>query len=37
MGHTSSADGKQTEDYDDVTVSWKYHPDYGMEVTFKAK
>lgn len=37
MGHTSSIDGKQEEEYDDVVVSWKYHPDHGLEVTFKAK
>jgi len=37
MGHTSSADGKQEESFDDLTVSWKYHPDRGLEVTFKAK
>lgn len=36
MGHTSSADGKQTETYDEVTVTWKYHPDKGLEVTYRA-
>ena len=36
MGHTSSIDGKQTETFEDVTVTWKYHPDRGLEVTYKA-
>lgn len=36
MGHTSSLDGKQTETFEDVTVTWKYHPDRGLEVTYKA-
>lgn len=37
MGHTTGSDGKQTETYEDlgVTVSWKYHPDKGLEVTYK--
>ena len=36
MGHTSSLDGKQSETFDDITVTWKYHPDRGLEVTYKA-
>lgn len=36
MGHTSSLDGKQTEKFENVTVTWKYHPDIGLEVTYKA-
>ena len=37
MGETTSADGKQTETFEEqgVTVSWKYHPDKGLEVTYK--
>ncbi len=37
MGHTSSSDGKQTETYEDlgITITWKYHPDKGLEVTYK--
>lgn len=37
MGHTTGSDGKQTETYEDlgVTISWKYHPDRGLEVTYK--
>lgn len=35
MGHTSSLDGKQSETFEDVTVSWKYHPDNGLEITYK--
>lgn len=37
MGRTTSKDGKQTETYGYVTVSWKYHPDTGLEVTYKVK
>ena len=37
MGETTSLDGKQSETYGDVTVTWKYHPDKGLEVTFKVK
>lgn len=37
MGQTTGADGKQTETFDElgITVSWKYHPDKGLEVTYK--
>ena len=37
MGETSSIDGRQTETYEDlkIEVTWKYHPDYGLEVTYK--
>lgn len=35
MNRTSALDGRQTETYDDVTVSWKYHPDQGLEVTYE--
>ena len=35
MGETTGADGKQTETFGDITVSWKYHPDKGLEVTYK--
>lgn len=37
MGETSAMDGRQTESNDKVTVSWKYHPDSGMEVTYEWK
>ena len=37
MSHTSALDGRQTETYEDVTVSWKYHPDRGLEVTYAEK
>lgn len=36
MGQTTSRDGRQTEVFDEVTVTWKYHPDTGLEVTYKA-
>lgn len=37
MGETTGADGKQTEEFDEqnLTVSWRYHPDRGLEVTYK--
>lgn len=37
MSETTSLDGKQSETYGDITVTWKYHPDKGLEVTYKAK
>lgn len=37
MGQTTGADGKQTETFGDITVSWRYHPDKGLEVTYKVK
>ncbi len=37
MGHTASKDGKQSETFEKqgVIVTWKYHPDQGLEVTYK--
>ncbi len=37
MMNTSYSMGKQTETYESIgiTVSWTYHPDKGMEVTYK--
>lgn len=37
FGEVTGADGKQTEDFPEqgVTVSWKYHPDKGLEITYK--
>ena len=35
MLHTSALDGAQTESFDNITVRWKYHPDNGLEVTYK--
>ena len=34
---TSSVDGRITEEYDDlgITVYWTYHPDKGLEITYK--
>lgn len=34
MGKTSSLDGTQTETSNGVVLSWKYHPDKGMEVMY---
>jgi len=37
MMKTSYADRKQTETAGDVTVTWEYHPDKGLEVMFMKK
>lgn len=37
MGETSALDGRQTDSNEKVTVSWKYHPDSGLEVTYEWK
>lgn len=34
---TRALDGRQTSDYDNVTVSWSYHPDNGLEVIYESK
>jgi hypothetical protein len=31
MQQTTSMDGRQTESWDDLEVSWSYHPDRGMD------
>ncbi len=31
IDQTTSMDGRQTESWDDVTVSWSYHPDRGLD------
>lgn len=35
MLSTNSLDGRQTETCGDITVSWKYHPDNGLEVIYE--
>lgn len=35
MVKTTAMDGRQTETYKNISVSWKYHPDTGLEVTYK--
>ena len=35
MNHTRAIDGRQTEVFKYVTVKWSYHPDKGLEATFK--
>lgn len=39
MGQTSGIDGRQSEEYEDlgIEVTWKYHPDSGLEATYKKK
>lgn len=35
MGETSASDGRVTRTYGNITVSWKYHPDTGLEVMYE--
>lgn len=37
MSETSALMGKQTESFPSlgITVSWSYHPDYGLEIVYK--
>ena len=37
MGQTTWSMGKQQEEFEDagVKVTWTYHPDKGLEVTYK--
>ncbi len=35
MAETTWSMGKQTQTFGNVTVSWTYHPDKGLEVTYK--
>lgn len=37
MGQTTANDGKQSEEFRKFNVSWRYHPDKGLEVTYKKK
>ena len=37
MGETTALDGRQEESNGEYSVSWKYHPDNGLEVTYKFK
>lgn len=37
MKTTRSMDGRQSESFDNVDVSWTYHPDNGLEVMYEAK
>jgi len=35
MEQTTSMDGRQTETWDNIEVSWSYHPDRGMDSVWK--
>lgn len=35
MGNTRAIDGRQKESFDDVTVTWSYHPNQGLEVIYR--
>lgn len=36
MLKTRALDGRQKESFDNVTVTWSYHPDQGMEVIYRS-
>lgn len=35
MSKTRALDGRQSETFDVITVTWSYHPDNGLEVIYK--
>ena len=35
MKKTRALDGRQKETFDNVEVSWSYHPDKGLEIIYK--
>lgn len=37
MDSTTSLDGRQTETWDEVDASWRYHPDDGLDVLLALK
>jgi len=37
MGQTRALDGRQPETYEDIEVSWTYHPDTGLEVLYEVR
>lgn len=37
MNKTRALDGKQSEDFKKINVTWRYHPDKGLEVIYKKK
>lgn len=37
MSQTRALDGRQTETYGDITVSWTYHPDHGLDMLYEVK
>ena len=37
MGETTAMDGRQSDSNEKYSVSWKYHPDNGLEVTYEVK
>lgn len=37
MGETTALDGRQSDENEKYSVSWKYHPDSGLEVSYEVK
>lgn len=37
MAETRALDGRQTATYEKITVSWTYHPNYGLEIIYERK
>ncbi|MBQ8182610.1 MAG: Ig-like domain-containing protein [Clostridia bacterium] len=36
MGKTRALDGTQSQEFEDIRVTWSYHPDNGLNVTYEA-
>ena len=37
MDATRALDGRQSDEFDGITVSWSYHPDTGIDLVFEDK
>lgn len=37
MSQTRALDGRQMETYEDITISWTYHPDHGLDVLYEVR
>lgn len=35
--NTRAIDGRQSDEFDGISMSWSYHPDNGMDITFHQK
>jgi len=37
IGSTRELDGQQVNIYGEITITWSYHPDYGLKVIYEKK
>ena len=37
IGSTRELDGQQVNTYGEITITWSYHPDYGLKVIYEKK